>query len=86
MARGAPRRTPIPCTSQGPCEWFRRDMEMSWEVLAENVNDPSHVPFSHHGVQGARAPLSLCTTLWAGVTHSAFVTLGYKCCCQWSSN
>jgi phenylpropionate dioxygenase-like ring-hydroxylating dioxygenase large terminal subunit len=35
--------------------WMARDMPMRWEMLVENVSDPSHVPFSHHGVQGNRS-------------------------------
>ncbi|MBU7585518.1 MAG: Rieske 2Fe-2S domain-containing protein [Nostoc sp. TH1S01] len=34
---------------------FIRDLEYDWQTLIENVADPSHVPFSHHGVQGDRA-------------------------------
>ena len=39
-----------------------RDLEYDWQTLVENVADPSHVPFSHHGVQGDRdqaVPLNL---------------------------
>lgn len=31
-----------------------RDLEYDWQTLIENVADPSHVPFSHHGIQGNR--------------------------------
>lgn len=31
-----------------------RDLEYDWQTLIENVSDPSHVPFAHHGVQGKR--------------------------------
>jgi phenylpropionate dioxygenase-like ring-hydroxylating dioxygenase large terminal subunit len=33
---------------------YIRDLEYDWQTLVENVADPSHVPFSHHGVQGNR--------------------------------
>lgn len=39
-----------------------RDLEYDWQTLVENVADPSHVPFAHHGVQGNRdraAPMPL---------------------------
>lgn len=39
-----------------------RDLEYDWQTLIENVADPSHVPFAHHGVQGNRdraAPLKI---------------------------
>lgn len=29
-------------------------MEYDWQTLIENIADPSHVPFAHHGVQGNR--------------------------------
>ncbi|MEB3321279.1 MAG: Rieske 2Fe-2S domain-containing protein [Synechococcaceae cyanobacterium] len=31
-----------------------RDLPYDWVTLVENVADPSHVPFAHHGVQGNR--------------------------------
>lgn len=31
-----------------------RDLEYDWRTLIENVADPSHVPFAHHGIQGNR--------------------------------
>ncbi len=33
---------------------FVRDLAYDWQTLVENVADPSHVPFTHHGVQGKR--------------------------------
>ncbi|MEC4812191.1 MAG: Rieske 2Fe-2S domain-containing protein [Scytonema sp. PMC 1069.18] len=41
---------------------FVRDLEYDWQTLVENVADPSHVAFAHHGVQGDRenaAPLPI---------------------------
>eukprot|EP00884_Botryococcus_braunii_P016056 jgi/Botrbrau1/3133/Bobra.0070s0105.1 len=34
--------------------WFMRDVPFSADVLAENILDPSHVAFSHHGILGNR--------------------------------
>jgi phenylpropionate dioxygenase-like ring-hydroxylating dioxygenase large terminal subunit len=31
-----------------------RDLEYDWQTFIENVVDPSHVQFAHHGVQGNR--------------------------------
>lgn len=31
-----------------------RDLAYDWQTLVENVADPSHVSFAHHGVQGNR--------------------------------
>lgn len=33
---------------------YVRDLEYDWQTLVENIVDPSHVPFAHHGVQGNR--------------------------------
>lgn len=33
---------------------FVRDLEYDWGTLIENVCDPSHVAFAHHGIQGNR--------------------------------
>lgn len=52
--------TPLPLSPQVDASkgfvWsaFVRDLEYDWQTLVENVADPSHVPFAHHGVQGDR--------------------------------
>ncbi|MGL5793903.1 MAG: Rieske 2Fe-2S domain-containing protein [Waterburya sp.] len=52
--------TPLPLSSLIDAEkgfvWssYMRDLEYDWQTLVENVADPSHVPFSHHGIQGNR--------------------------------
>ena len=52
--------TPLPRSPQVDAEkgfsWdsFVRDLPYDWQTLIENVADPSHVPFTHHGVQGNR--------------------------------
>jgi pheophorbide a oxygenase len=35
-------------------DWYMRDLPISWEYLVENLLDPGHVHFSHHGVIGSR--------------------------------
>lgn len=47
--------SPIIDASQG-FVWssVMRDLAYDWQTLVENVSDPSHVPFAHHGVQGNR--------------------------------
>lgn len=51
---------PLPLSPQVDAEqgfvWSSmvRDLEYDWQTLVENVADPSHVPFAHHGVQGDR--------------------------------
>lgn len=53
-------QTPLPLSPQIDASkgfvWssFVRDLAYDWQTLVENVADPSHVPFSHHGVQGNR--------------------------------
>jgi phenylpropionate dioxygenase-like ring-hydroxylating dioxygenase large terminal subunit len=53
-------KTPLPLSPQIDADkgfiWssFVRDLEYDWQTFIENVADPSHVPFSHHGVQGNR--------------------------------
>lgn len=61
-AKSAPEATttPLPLSPQIDAKkgfvWssFVRDLEYDWQTLVENVADPSHVPFAHHGVQGNR--------------------------------
>jgi phenylpropionate dioxygenase-like ring-hydroxylating dioxygenase large terminal subunit len=33
---------------------YSRDLPYGWDSLVENLIDPSHVPFAHHGLQGKR--------------------------------
>eukprot|EP00980_Cylindrotheca_fusiformis_P002462 scaffold584_cov132-Cylindrotheca_fusiformis.AAC.15 len=33
---------------------YTRDLPYGWATLVENLIDPSHVPFAHHGLQGKR--------------------------------
>ncbi|MEM6755150.1 MAG: Rieske 2Fe-2S domain-containing protein [Cyanobacteria bacterium P01_C01_bin.38] len=52
--------TPLPLSPQIDASkgfvWssYLRDLEYDWQTLVENVADPSHVPFTHHGLQGNR--------------------------------
>ena len=52
--------TPLPLSPQVDASkdfvWSSmvRDLEYDWQTLVENLADPSHVPFAHHGVQGDR--------------------------------
>jgi phenylpropionate dioxygenase-like ring-hydroxylating dioxygenase large terminal subunit len=52
--------TPLPLSPQIDINkgfvWssYVRNLEYDWQTLVENVADPSHVPFAHHGVQGNR--------------------------------
>lgn len=34
--------------------WFHRDLPVSYDTLVENLVDPTHIPFAHHGVIGKR--------------------------------
>lgn len=33
---------------------YTRDLPYGWDTLLENLLDPSHIPFAHHGLQGTR--------------------------------
>ncbi|KXZ51973.1 hypothetical protein GPECTOR_11g95 [Gonium pectorale] len=35
--------------------WFARDLPIRYDTLLENLVDPSHVPFAHHGVMAKRS-------------------------------
>lgn len=35
--------------------WVTRDLTYGYDTLIENVVDPAHVPFAHHGVQAQRS-------------------------------
>jgi phenylpropionate dioxygenase-like ring-hydroxylating dioxygenase large terminal subunit len=43
--------------------WYTRKMPMSWEILMENLTDPSHFPFSHHGINKRELPHCLTAPL-----------------------
>ncbi|GFR47369.1 hypothetical protein Agub_g9077, partial [Astrephomene gubernaculifera] len=32
-----------------PIDWFLRELPLSYEMVIENILDPAHLPFSHHG-------------------------------------
>ncbi|GAQ86885.1 pheophorbide a oxygenase family protein [Klebsormidium nitens] len=60
-AKGAEEaeRTPVPLLDELYAEGITRssvvrDLEYGFDVLAENITDPSHLPFAHHGVGGLR--------------------------------
>ncbi|CAB1112705.1 unnamed protein product [Ectocarpus sp. CCAP 1310/34] len=35
--------------------WYARDLAYGFDTLVENLVDPAHIPFAHHGVIGQRA-------------------------------
>ena len=34
---------------------YSRDQPYGWDTLVENLIDPAHIPFAHHGMQGSRS-------------------------------
>ena len=34
---------------------YTRDLPYGWDTLLENIVDPAHIPFAHHGLQGKRS-------------------------------
>lgn len=57
------------------------DLPYSWDFLVENLMDPSHVAFSHHGILGKRsAPSSMaCTPKSTPCTTSKMDLLVTRC-------
>jgi len=52
---------------------YTRDLPYSYDTLLENIVDPSHVPWAHHGLQGKRTdavPINM--TLTSSVTDEGF--------------
>lgn len=37
--------------------WYAREMPMSFMVAMENLTDPSHFSFAHHGITPSKLPL-----------------------------
>jgi phenylpropionate dioxygenase-like ring-hydroxylating dioxygenase large terminal subunit len=35
-------------------DWYVRDLPYDWDTFVENIVDPTHVPYAHHGIQGNR--------------------------------
>jgi len=42
------------CPTGKPSSTYTRELPYSYDILVENLLDPSHVPFAHHGLQGSR--------------------------------
>ena len=42
------------CVYFGKTLLLSADLPYSWDFLVENLMDPSHVAFSHHGILGKR--------------------------------
>ncbi|GKY98104.1 hypothetical protein MPSEU_000768200 [Mayamaea pseudoterrestris] len=38
----------------GETTTYTRDLPYGWDTLLENIVDPAHVPWAHHGLQGSR--------------------------------
>jgi phenylpropionate dioxygenase-like ring-hydroxylating dioxygenase large terminal subunit len=52
---------------------FTRDLPYGYDTLLENIVDPSHVPFAHHGLQGTRSDaLPILMTQPQNVTINGF--------------
>lgn len=91
------QNTPLPLSPQIDATkgfvWstFVRDLAYDWQTLVENVVDPSHVPFAHHGVQGKRdnaAPIafkltqSTPTLIEAEIDRKLSVTITFEPPCR----
>eukprot|EP01018_Ginkgo_biloba_P018176 Gb_36694 [translate_table: standard] len=47
-----PSFIPVLSDPSFPCTLSMRDVPYGYEILTENLLDPSHVPYAHHGLQG----------------------------------
>ena len=48
---------------------YTRDLPYGWDTLVENLIDPSHIPFAHHGIQGKRTdaiPINMTQPIFHG--------------------
>jgi len=48
----SPQRMVAPVSADAAT--YTRDLPYGWDTLLENIADPSHIPFAHHGLQGTR--------------------------------
>ncbi|KAK9842714.1 hypothetical protein WJX74_001171 [Apatococcus lobatus] len=55
--------------------WYQRDVPYSWDTLIENLLDPAHLPFSHHGVQGDREAPNIAEMQ---ISHPLTLQQGFK--------
>lgn len=53
--------------------WFSREVPMSFEVLFENLTDPSHVSFAHHGITPCARYIFSVRTSQCERLHSRFL-------------
>jgi phenylpropionate dioxygenase-like ring-hydroxylating dioxygenase large terminal subunit len=54
---------------------FTRDLPYGWDRLVENLVDPAHIPWVHHGLQGQRddgIPMNMSMSRDTTVTKSGF--------------
>lgn len=58
-------------------EWFARDLPYGWDTLMENLFDPAHIPFAHHGVMG-EARRELAQPLQMTVEEDVSVQGGFR--------
>lgn len=57
---------------------YFRDLPYDYQTLVENVVDPAHVPFSHHGVQGNRDKVKYGDYELKIVPDPGSMTVSYK--------
>lgn len=55
-------------------DWFVRDVPFNADVLAENILDPSHVAFSHHGILGNRYKVTALSRASRGMSSLLLFT------------
>ncbi|XP_076938526.1 protochlorophyllide-dependent translocon component 52, chloroplastic-like [Bidens hawaiensis] len=59
LARNKPPCVPELDDPSFSVEMFTRDIPYGYEILVENLMDPSHVPYAHHGIMSIAPPPSV---------------------------
>eukprot|EP01041_Mallomonas_annulata_P001378 gene1378-2652_t len=55
-----------------------RDLPYGYDTLAENVLDPAHVPFAHHGIQGNRDRPYMIDSIPVAIDDNSFISQGNR--------
>lgn len=55
---------------------YTRDLPYSWDTLLENIVDPAHIPFAHHGLQGKREDAIAINMTTPTATHAVAASSG----------
>jgi len=60
---------------------YTRDNPYGWDTLVENLIDPAHIPFAHHGMQGSRKdaiPINMTRVMDHGRGETTTAEAGFQ--------